>query len=214
MALDRNYLSSLGLEIAKRKYYNAAKVEDVLESFQLNAAQLAQENSTLAQDNRELRQRLESLSYGREEIGDAILSAKTIAQQLIADAQQQADAVTAESVENAGALITAAQEKAERIVSEARERAEALVADAEAKRDAILAENEKRDHDALESVQRVYQKLRAQSLDSVKLLDREWQGFLCSLGDDEPAPPPALPEDLSEKLGELAESFSALEDEN
>lgn len=214
MALDRNYLSSLGLEIAKRKYYNAAKVEDVLESFQLNAAHLAQENSTLAQDNRDLRARLESLSYGREEIGDAILSAKTIAQQLIADARQRADALTAESVDNADALITAAQEKAEQIVSEARERADALIADAEARRDAILAESEKRDHDALESVQGVYRKLRTQALDNVNLLDREWQGFLCSLGDDESAPAAALPADLSEKLGELADSLSALEDED
>ena len=213
MALDRNYLSSLGLEIAKRKYYNAARVEDVLESFQRNTARLAQENSALSQDNRDLRARLESLSYGREEIGDAILSAKTIAQQLIADAKQRADALTAESVDNADALITAAQEKAEQIVSSARERAEALVADAEARRDAILAESEKRDHDALESVQGVYQKLRAQALDNIKLLDREWQGFLCSLGDEEAAPA-ALPEDLSEKLGELADSLSALNDED
>ena len=212
MALDRNYLSSLGLEIAKRKYYNAAKVEEVLESFQLNAAHLAQENSALSRDNRELRARLESLSFGREEIGDAILSAKTIAQQLIADAQQRADALTAESVDSADALITAAQEKAEQIVAEARERAEALVADAEARRDAILAESEKRDHDALQSVQGVYQKLRAQALENVKLLDCEWQGFLCSLGDEENEPEAALPEDLSEKLGELADSLSALSD--
>ena len=214
MALDRNYLSSLGLEIAKRKYYNAAKVEDVLENFQLNTARLAQENSALSQDNRDLRARLEALSYGREEIGDAILSAKTIAQQLIADAQQRADALTAESVDNADALITAAQEKAGQIVSEARKRAEALVADAEAKRDAILAESEKRDHDALESVQGVYQKLRTQALENVKLLDREWQGFLCTLGDEESAPDAALPEDLSAKLGELADSLSALSDQD
>ncbi len=214
MALDRNYLSSLGLEIAKKKYYNAAKVEDVLESFQLDAARLAQENSALGRENSDLRAKLDSLSYGREEIGDAILSAKTIAQQLIADAQQRAEALTAESIENADTLITAAQEKAERIVAEARERATALVSDAEAKRDAILAEREKREHDATESASRLYQQLRARADDNVKLLDRAWQEFLCSLGDEDAAAPEALPEGLSEKLGALAESLSSLDDED
>ena len=211
MALDRNYLSSLGLEIAKKKYYNAAKVEDVLESFQLDAARLAQENSALGRENSDLRAKLDSLSYGREEIGDAILSAKTIAQQLIADAQQRAEALTAESIENADTLITAAQEKAERIVAEARERATALVSDAEAQRDAILAEREKREHDAAESASRLYQQLRARADDNVKLLDRAWQEFLCALGDEDAAAPEALPEGLSEKLGALAESLSSLD---
>ena len=63
-------------------------------------------------------------------------------------------------------------------------------------------------------MQGVYQKLRSQALENVKLLDREWQGFLCTLGDEESAPDAALPEDLSAKLGELADSLSALSDED
>ena len=77
MPLDREYLESLGLEIAKRKYYNASKVESVITGFSERAAALESENASL-------RERMEALSAGREEIGDAILSAKTIARQLIA----------------------------------------------------------------------------------------------------------------------------------
>ena len=211
MALDRAYLASLGLEIAKKKYYNAAKVEDVVEAFCRREAALTQEKNVLAQSNETLRERLEALSLGREEIGDAILSAKTISQQLIEEARDKAEAMTAESVESADALISAAQEKAERIVAEARERADALVADAEARRDAILAESDACEHNAVQSVQAVYQALRAQAVEAVGLLDREWQRFLCSLGDDEAAKDLPLPEDLSEKLGQLADSLSALE---
>ena len=112
MALDRAYLASLGLEIAKKKYYNAAKVEDVVEAFCRREAALTQEKNVLAQSNETLRERLEALSLGREEIGDAILSAKTISQQLIGEACDKAEAMTAESVESADALISAAQEKA------------------------------------------------------------------------------------------------------
>lgn len=213
MALDREYLASLGLEIAKRKYYNASKVEDVVESFCRREAEIRRERDALAENNETLRSRLEALSFGREEIGDAILSAKTISQQLIGDAREKADALMAESVDGADKLISAAQEKAERIVAEARERAEALVAEAEAKRDAILAESEGREQNAVASVESVYLRMRAQALDAVRTLDGEWQRFLCSLGEDETAKPGALPDDLPEKLGEIAESLSALDDE-
>ena len=107
MALDQAYLASLGLEIAKKKYYNAAKVEDVVEAFCRREAALTQEKNVLAQSNETLRERLEALSLGREEIGDAILSAKTISQQLIGEARDKAEAMTAESVESADALIAA-----------------------------------------------------------------------------------------------------------
>ena len=211
MALDQAYLASLGLEIAKKKYYNAAKVEDVVEAFCRREAALKQEKDALAQSNETLRGRLEALSFGREEIGDAILSAKTISQHLIGEARDKAEALTAESVESADALITAAQEKADRIVAEARARADALVADAEARRDAILAESDACEQNAVQSVQTVYQAFRAQALEAVGLLDREWQRFLCSLGDGEAEKAAPLPEDLSKKLGALAEELSALE---
>ena len=83
MPSGKEYFESLGLEIAKRKYYNAAKVESVIGEFSRRAAALEEENASL-------RKRVEALACGREEIGEAILSAKTISQQLIAEAREDA----------------------------------------------------------------------------------------------------------------------------
>ena len=90
MPSGKEYFESLGLEIAKRKYYNAAKVESVIGEFSRRAAALEEENASL-------RKRVEALACGREEIGEAILSAKTISQQLIAEAKEQAETILAEA---------------------------------------------------------------------------------------------------------------------
>ncbi len=183
MALDKTYLESLGLEIAKRKYYNAARVESVIEDF-------CRRSTTLEEENRALHARLEELSFGREEIGDAILSAKTIAQQLISEAR----------------------EKSESILREAREEAERTVSEARRKSEEILSGCEGRERQAFEQVRNCYEHLREQHVSSLELLDREWQSFLCSLDEeaqrDEEAAP--LPENAgSEPAAEPAEAEAA-----
>ena len=47
MATGKELLESLGLEIAKRKYYNAAKVESVIEDYDRRTAALREENAAL-----------------------------------------------------------------------------------------------------------------------------------------------------------------------
>ena len=188
MALDQDLLSSLGLEIAKRKYYNAAKVESVIEDFERRAAALGEENAAL-------RARVESMSFAKEEIGDAILSAKTIAQQLLSEAQTEADGI-----------LAAARAEAGRLVSEAEE-----------KRAALLSEAERREQEAIRRVENAYLQLRGQYAAAIGTLDQDWQRFLCSLDDEsaQKAEPP-LPEDLAERLGEIAQSLdeiSAKDDE-
>ncbi len=180
MALGKEYLESLGLEIAKRKYYNAAKVESVIEDFKRRSAALEGENASL-------RERVEALSCGREEIGEAILSAKTIARQLIAEAQEQADA----------------------LLAEARDKAEAIVSEAEEKSRELTAACEEREQKTIRGAQDCYLQLRERCLGAVTLLDGEWQRFLCSLG-DEPPKEEALPGDLEEKLGAIARSLDEI----
>ena len=192
MALDRNYLEALGLEIAKKKYYNAAKVEAVLEEFN-------RRSTALEEENRSLRARVDAVTFGREEIGDAILSAKTIAQQLIAEAQEESD----------------------RLLCEAKAEAERLVAEAQAQREMILADCDGRERKAFLRVQSCYEQLREQHLASLRQLDAEWQSFLCSLSDeaqspepepeaaDEAAPQP-LPGDIAQKVSEIAEELYSL----
>lgn len=79
MALDQKYFDDINIDVVKKKYYNANKVNAVLEDIREQALRLEEEN-------RNLREQLESLSSRKEEIGDAILSAKTVSQQIISDA--------------------------------------------------------------------------------------------------------------------------------
>ncbi len=185
MALDPEYLHSLGLEIAKKKYYNASRVETVIEELHRRAAQLVAENASL-------QEKLESLSYGRAEIGEAILSAKTIAQQILVEAQDEAD----------------------RIVAEAKETAARLSAEAETRQRQAIESCAQREQDAVAHVRDFYMNLREQYLSSIRTLDGEWQRFLRALGEEGDVPTDGLPADLDEKLGAIASQFASLADES
>ena len=174
MPSGKEYFESLGLEIAKRKYYNAAKVESVIGEFSRRAAALEEENASL-------RKRVEALACGREEIGEAILSAKTISQQLIAEAKEQA---------------------------------ETILADARAEAGRLAAEAEEREQRTIRAAQESYLQLRGQCQRAVKLLDGEWQRFLCSFGDELPAKEEALPGDFADRLGALAACLAEMDEEN
>ena len=174
MPTGKEYFESLGLEIAKRKYYNAAKVESVIGDFSRRAAALEEENASL-------RKRVEALACGREEIGEAILSAKTISQQLIAEAKEQAESILADARAEAGRLTAAAEEREQKTIRAAQES---------------------------------YLQLRGQCQEAVRLLDGEWQRFLCSFGDDLPEKKEALPGDLADRLGALAACIAEIDEEN
>ena len=185
MPTGKEYFESLGLEIAKRKYYNAAKVESVIGDFSRRAAALEEENASL-------RKRVEALACGREEIGEAILSAKTISQQLITEAKEQAETILADARAEAG-----------RLTAEAEERSRALAAAAE-----------EREQRTIRAAQESYLQLRGQCQSAVKLLDGEWQRFLCSFGDELPAKEEALPGDFADRLGALAACLAEMDEEN
>ena len=185
MALGKEYYEALGLQIAKRKYYNAAKVESVIEDFSRRTAVLVNENTAL-------RARAESLACGREEIGEAILSAKAISQQLVAEAREQA----------------------EKLLADAREKAERLVAEAEEKARACGAACDEREQKTLRAVQETYLRLREECLGAVKLLDGEWQRYLCACGDAAQEASETLPADLPDRLGELAACLAELDAED
>ena len=182
MSSGKEYLESLGLEIAKRKYYNAAKVESVIADFSRRIAALEEENASL-------RTRAEALACGRVEIGDAILSAKTISQQIIAEAREQADAI-----------LAGARAEAERIALETEENTRAMTAACEA-----------REQRTVRAAQDSYLQLREQCLDAVRMLDGEWQRFLCSFGGDAPEDGTDLPDDLPDKLGVIAQSLREID---
>ena len=184
MVSGKEYLESLGLEIARRKFYLAEKVERVIED-------LRRRTEALEAENADLRTRAEALACGREEIGEAILSAKTISQQIIAEAREEAES-----------LLQGARTEAERLVSEA-----------EGKAGTLSAEHEEREQKTIQAVEDCYLRMREECLQTAKTLDSEWQRFLCSFGEDAPKKKDDLPEDLEERLSAIAQSLSEISEE-
>ena len=88
MALDQAYFDAIQIDVVKKKYYNANKVETVFADIRRQAQELAEEN-----------ERLRQLNGQKNEIVETLLSAKKIAQQILQEAQAQADGILAEADE-------------------------------------------------------------------------------------------------------------------
>ena len=114
MALDKEYFDAIHIDVVKKKYYNANKVEAVLQDIRQQALALSEENALL-------QHQLSLLNGQKNEIGDALLSAKTISQQIIMDAQARAEEIVAE-----------ARAQSEEILAEARQREDYAVERVEA----------------------------------------------------------------------------------
>ena len=90
MALDQAYFDAIQIDVVKKKYYNANKVEAVLEDIRQQALALQEENDCL-------RRQIEALRDRKDEIGETLVSAKAISRQIIRDAEEQAEAMLAEA---------------------------------------------------------------------------------------------------------------------
>jgi len=86
MALDKEYFDAIHIDVVKKKYYNANKVEAVFEDIRRQAAALTEENERL-------RQELNARSGHREELRESVISAQAIYQRIIEKAQLRADAI-------------------------------------------------------------------------------------------------------------------------
>ena len=104
MALDKEYFDAIHIDVVKKKYYNANKVEAVLQDIRQQALALSEENALL-------HRQLALLNGQKNEIGDALLSAKTISQQMILDAQTRAEEIIAEAREQSEELLAEAQRR-------------------------------------------------------------------------------------------------------
>lgn len=106
MALNREYFDAIHIDTVKKKYYNANKVEALLADIRVQAEALVEENARL-------REQVELFSGQKEEIGDAILSAKTIAQHMIQQAKQQADEIVSQAHKKSGDILSKAIDRQE-----------------------------------------------------------------------------------------------------
>ena len=196
MALDAAYFDSIYIAVVKRKYYDAAKVQAVFEDIRRRAEELNEENARL-------RRELEQHNERRVELGDALLSAQSVYQDVVDKARVRADAITAE----------------------AEKRSQALLAETRRESEQILARSRKQEENAARRVEAAFDRMKQLHLASVDALNAQWQAFLCSLdGEEEPEsvreePRPAepepeeLPADLEEKVGAIAQELFAMEQE-
>lgn len=233
MALDAEYFDSIYIEVVKKKYYDADKVQAVFAEVREQAETLNAENESLRRrlaeleelpervlalsaENESLRRQLAEIRDRKMELGDVLLSAQSIYQEIVERAEQKAAAITA-----------AAEERAEAIEAGARRRSEQLLA-----RSRGYEENAaRRVEDAFARMKEIHQA----AMDS---LDARWQDFLCSLDpeaaleepagaapdpapapeaestqESEPRDDPGLPPDLEEKVGAIARGILSLEED-
>lgn len=181
MALDQNYFDSIHIDVVKKKYYNANKVEAVFQDIRLQAVALSEENVIL-------RRQLEQLNGQKNEIGDALLSAKTISQQIIMDAQERAD----------------------QIIAEAEARGREIIAEAESRGQEIVEETQRRQEYAVARVESCYSRMKEQHMACIEALNDEWQDFLCGLFPEEEE----VPDDLSQKIGAIAKELFSFDSED
>ena len=110
MALDQEYFDSIQIDVVKKKYYNANKVNALLEDVRAQAEALEAENQAL-------KAQLGEFSQRKDEIGDTLLTAQATARDIVAKAKAQA-----------GRILADAQRQREEILSGAADQQEYAVA--------------------------------------------------------------------------------------
>lgn len=110
MALDKAYFDAIHIDVVKKKYYNANKVNALLEDIRAQA-------ETLEAENQALKVQLGEFSQRRDEIGDTLLTAQAAARDIVGKAKVQA-----------GRILADAQRQREEILSGAADQQEYAVA--------------------------------------------------------------------------------------
>ena len=90
MALDKAYFDAIHIDVVKKKYYNANKVNALLEDIRAQA-------ETLEAENQALKVQLGEFSQRRDEIGDTLLTAQAAARDIIGKAKVQAGRILADA---------------------------------------------------------------------------------------------------------------------
>ena len=188
--MDMNLFDLTGVELVKKKYYNAAKVSEIMGNARDEYMKLSAENAGL-------RAQLEAFSSQKNQISDTLMSAQNIARQMIEDAKAQAEETARMAQSQAEETVKAAEKKAELILAGARTRKESAEAEMNEVQEA-----------ALRCVENCVDKLRAQHVEAIEFLNAQWQDFLSGLiipGDEEAEQlPEPEPEPMPEPVDWMA----------
>ena len=112
MALNQAFFDAIDIEVVKKKYYNANKVNALLDDIRTQAFALAEENDSL-------REQLRTLSEKKAEIGEALMGAQVLAKRIIEQANARADEIVRDAEAKRDDILkdsTKAQEYAARSV--------------------------------------------------------------------------------------------------
>lgn len=211
MPLNKEFFDAIQIDVVKKKYYNANKVNALLDEIRAQA-------ETMYEENLSMRSQLEAFNGRKSEIGDAVLSAQGIYRDIIEKAELRSEA----------------------IVKQAEERAAALIKEAEQRKAALIEELERQQEYTVARVEAMFDRMRKRHESGIENLNAEWQSFLCGLyTEDElsaptvaakaptekaaaPAKQPVapafaseseaapLPPEVSETLGRIAETMFSI----
>ena len=106
MALDKDYFDAIHIDVVKKKYYNANKVNAVLEDIAAQAQALEAENQAL-------RAQLSELGQCKNEIGETLLTAQAAARDIIGKAQAQAGRIVADAQRQREEILSGAADQQE-----------------------------------------------------------------------------------------------------
>ena len=98
MALDQEYFDSIHIDVVKKKYYNANKVEAVFADIRRQAQALEAENA-------ELRRQLAEKGDPSAEITDAVYSAQSVYRAIIERANERAQAILEQAEQQRLAIL-------------------------------------------------------------------------------------------------------------
>ena len=112
------------------------------------------------------------------EVGDVILSARTVSRQMVTQAREQSDEILKTARDRAEQIIEDAEEKAAAILREAEDKAAVLVEEASRPRDVMSAEMQEY---VVKCVGECFSRLRQQQLETVDFINDQWRGFLSGL---------------------------------
>lgn len=99
MALDKEYFDSINIDVVKKKYYNANKVNALLEDIRSQAEALSEENVLL-------KAQLKEICQHKDQIGDTLLTAQATARGIVDKAKVQASQIVAEARQKREELLS------------------------------------------------------------------------------------------------------------
>lgn len=119
--LTKEYVESIGFDIAKQKYYNAHKVDACLDGLKAEVIKLIDENESL-------RAKLDAAEQSVAELNEKLKNARTV---------EDADALMARTKADADDFISKTRAFADNIVEVANKRADEIISEAQAVASAV-----------------------------------------------------------------------------